>query len=88
MDDDLARKLKHLRLYGVLAHWDEHMAMARKRRLSPVGLLKHIVDEEHAIKQENARRRRLKLAYIPEHLVMETFPFKKQPKLQIKSLTK
>lgn len=84
MDDNLAVQLRHLRLYGVLAHWDEYVALAGKRRLSPLALLKHVVEEEYKIKGENARQRRLKRAQIPELWVMETFPFKRQPKLNKK----
>ena len=84
MDEDLAVKLRHLRLYGVVTHWDEYVALAEKRRFSPIALLKHIVEEEYKIKGENARQRRLKHAQIPEMWVMETYPFKRQPKLNKK----
>jgi DNA replication protein DnaC len=84
MDEELAMKLRRLRLYGVLTHWDEYVALAGKRRFSPLALLKHIVEEEYKIKGENARQRRLKRAHIPELWVMETFPFKRQPKLDKK----
>lgn len=84
MDDDLALKLRRLRLYGVVTHWDEYVKLAGKRRMSPIALLKHVVEEEYKIKGENARQRRLKRAQIPEMWVMETFPFKKQPKLNKK----
>jgi len=72
MNEDLARKLRRLRLYGLLTHWDDYMTMAQKRRFSPVRLLTHIVAEEYRIKGENARERRLAQARIPEVLVMET----------------
>jgi DNA replication protein DnaC len=84
MDDDFAAKLRYLRLYGVLTHWDGYVELAKKRGFSPLALLKHIVEEEYKIKGENARQRRLKHARIPEMWVMETFPFKRQPKLNKK----
>jgi DNA replication protein DnaC len=86
MDEDLAMKLKQLRLPGVLAHWDDYVVLAGKRRFSPLALLKHIVEEECKIKGENARQRRLKHAQIPEMWVMETYPFKRQPKLNKKRI--
>ena len=86
MDEDLATKLRHLRLYGVLGHWDDYVALAEKRRMSPLALLKHVVEEEYKIKGENARQRRIKHAQIPELWVMETFPFKRQPKLNKKRI--
>jgi DNA replication protein DnaC len=86
MDDDLAMKLRHLRLYGVLRHWDEYVALAKKQRFSPIALLKHIVEEECKVKDENARQRRLKHAQIPEMWAMETYPFKRQPKLNKKRI--
>lgn len=86
MDDDLAQKLRQLRLYGVLTHWDAYVALAGEKRLSPLAFLKHIVEEEYKIKSENARQRRLKHAQIPEIWVMETFPFDRQPNLDKKRI--
>jgi DNA replication protein DnaC len=87
MDDALAKTLKSLRLYGLHAHWDEYLALARKEHFSPVRLLQHAVEEEHKIKQQNARERRLVQARIPERLVIETYPFVRQPNLDKKKLT-
>jgi DNA replication protein DnaC len=86
MDDALAKKLRHLRLYGLLEHWDEYLTLGRKKRYSPVRLMTHIVEEEYKIKRGNAHQRRLKLARIPEYLVIETYPFHKQPKLNKKRI--
>lgn len=86
MNDDLIEKLKYLRLHALLARWDEYLTLARQKRFSPVRLLQHVVDEEYAAKRDNARQRRLKRAHIPEVLVMETFPFPRQPKLDKKRI--
>jgi DNA replication protein DnaC len=86
MDDALAKTLKSLRLYGLHAHWDEYLERARKERFSPVHLLQHVLEEEYKIKQENARERRLAQAKIPERLVIETYPFALQPKLDKKKV--
>jgi len=86
MNEELAVKLKVLRLGGLSAHWDDYLKMAAKRRLSLGRMLTHIIDEEYRIKRENARRLRLKRARMPEPFVMETYPFNKQTKLNRKMI--
>lgn len=86
MDKDLVETLKYLRLGGLLAHWDEYLALAEKGRYSPVRLLQHVLEEEVKIKQVNTRQERLRRAQIPEPWVLETFPFDEQPKLQKKRI--
>ena len=86
MNEQLAEKLKFLRLGGLLAHWDDHLKMAAKKGLSHARMLTHIIDEEYRIKRENASRLRLKRARIPEPFVMETFPFSIQKKLNRKRI--
>jgi DNA replication protein DnaC len=84
MDEQMVLMLKHLRLSRLLEHWDEDMAMARRKRFSAERLMKHLVQEEYRAKCENARVMRRKRANIPEILEMETFPFSRQPKLDRK----
>jgi len=84
MNDELAAKLKYLRLSGLSAHWDEYLKQAAKKRLSHARLLEHIIDEEYRLRRENARRLRLNRARIPEAFVIETYPFARQPKLNRK----
>jgi DNA replication protein DnaC len=86
MDKELIATLKYLRLSNLLSRWDEYVALAQKGRRSPVHLLRHVLEEEAKVKQENARKQRLKRAWIPEPLVMETFPFQRQPKLNKKKI--
>lgn len=86
MDKAFVETLKYLRLGGLIAHWDEHLAVAEKGRYSPVRFLQYVLEEEAKLKRDNARELRLKLAKIPEPWVMETFPFDEQPKLQKKRL--
>ena len=86
MDENLVSTLKYLRLGGLLAHWDEYLELARKKSFSPVRLLKHVLEEESKTRRENARKLRVNRARIPELLVMETFPFHKQPKLNKKRI--
>ena len=41
---------------------------------------------EALLKRENARKYRIRRAHIPEELVMETYPFDKQPRLNRKAI--
>lgn len=86
MDQELINMLKYNRLPGLLANWDRYIELARKGNFSHVRLLKYVIEEEYKIKKENSRTMRLSRAKIPEKLVMETFPFDRQPKLSKKRL--
>lgn len=84
MDEDLKKTLRYLRLWGLLAHWNDYVSLAQRQRFSPIRLLRHVVEEEAKIRSENARKLRLARARIPELWRMETFPFERQPKLDKK----
>lgn len=86
MDEQLQQILKHLRLGGLLAHWDELLAEARRGRFSHERLLKHVLEKEYRDKVEHARLLRRKRAHIPEMLEIETFPFARQSKLDRKRI--
>src|SRR5947207_13502595 len=86
MNKDLIAMLKYLRLGGLLAHWDEYLKLAADKGFSHARLLTHVLEEECRIKRENARGLRLKRAAIPEPLVIQTFPFERQPKLNKKQI--
>ena len=86
MNEELAQKLKYLRLGGLLAHWQDYLEMAAGKRLSHARLLSHVVEEEYRIRRDKARLFRLKCARIPEPWVIETFPFERQPKLNKKKI--
>src|SRR6266566_4377987 len=53
MDDELTKTLKYLRLSGLMAHWDEYLAVAQKQRFSHVRLLRYVLEEEFKIRSEN-----------------------------------
>ena len=86
MNKELIETLKYLRLGGLLVHWDEYLKLAAEGRFSHARLLIHVLEEECRIKRENARQLRLKRARIPDPLVIETFPFERQPKLNKKKI--
>jgi len=86
MDKDLEKMLGYLRLGALLENWDDYLNRARKGGYSHVRFLKMVIEEEYKQKMQNARILRLKRSTIPEQLVMETFPFDRQPKLDRKKL--
>jgi DNA replication protein DnaC len=86
MDDELKKKVKYLRLPGLLANWESYLHLAARSNFSHARLLKHIVEEEHKIRRENSRKLRMRAAQIPEKFVMETFPFERQPALNKKKI--
>lgn len=86
MNDALKEKLKYLRLTGLLTNWERYLEKAQQSNMSHVRWLEYIIDEEYALKKENARKLRMSRAKIPEKLVMETFPFSQQPNLSKKKL--
>ena len=86
MTDTLAGQLKYLRLPGLLARWDEHLKAAAQSNLSHARFLTRVIEEEYRLKCDQARQQRLKLAKIPEKLVLDTFPFDRQPKLNQKKI--
>jgi DNA replication protein DnaC len=86
MTKELIETLKYLRLSGLLAHWDDYLKLAADQGFSHARLLTHVLSEEHRRKRENARQLRLQHAHLPEVLVIETFPFERQPKLNKKQV--
>ncbi len=86
MKDELREKLKYLRLTGLINHWEQILELAGQSNFSSVRLLEYVIEQEYKIKKENSRKLRLSRAKIPQHLVMETFPFQQQPKLNKKKL--
>jgi DNA replication protein DnaC len=86
MNEELREKLKYLRLGGLLGDWDQTLERARKGRFSHARLLSDVVEREYKLKRENARKYRIRRAHIPEELVMETYPFDKQPRLNRKAV--
>ena len=86
MDEQLREMLRYIRLWGLITHWDRYLEIAREQNFSHVRLLKYIIEEEYKLKKENSRKMRLSRAKIPEELVMETFPFDRQPNLNKKKI--
>src|SRR4030042_403382 len=81
IDEELLKMLKYTRLTGLLTNWDHYLKLAQERNISHHHFLRYIIEQEYAIKKENAKKMKLQRAHIPEHPVMETFPFHSQPNL-------
>lgn len=86
MDQDLLKMLKYLRLSGLISNFDRLLEMAETEDISHVRWLNEIIEQEYQLKQENARKRRISRAKIPESWLLQTFPFARQPKLNKKKV--
>ena len=86
IDEELKSKLRSLHLWGLAQNWDHYLTTAQKGNYSHTRILKYIIDEEYKIKNDKSSKARLQRAHIPEQLVIETFPFDRQPKLNKKMI--
>jgi DNA replication protein DnaC len=86
MDQDLLKMLKYLRLSGLISQFDRFLEKAKTEDISHVRWLKAIIEEEYRLKRDNARKRRLSMAKLPETWLLQTFPFARQPKLDRKKI--
>ena len=84
MDDELLRQLDYLGIRGLKDRWSDYVAHAEKEGMGHDRFLRHVVAQSYAHRRAYAREMRLKRAAIEEVLVMETFPFEKQPNLDRK----
>jgi len=84
MDESIRTDLKYLGLKNLEQCWDDVLKQAQKQKPSYQRLLHDIIRQECTVKTETQRLNRIKNARIPEMLVMETFPFARQPKLKKK----
>jgi len=81
MNEELRERLKFLRLPGLITQWEKVLETANRAQPSYCKFLREVIDQEYLVKRERARVLRLKKAQIPEHVVMETYPFDRQPKI-------
>jgi DNA replication protein DnaC len=82
MDTVLCEQLDYLGLKHLKESWDEVLNTAQKSKPSYYRFLCDILEKEADRKNERRRLYRLHNAKIPEMLVIDTFPFERQPKLQ------
>ena len=86
MNEELKAQLKYLRLSGLLAHCEDTIKQAAEQRFSHSRLLTHVLEQECQLKRRKARELRLRRAHIPEPLLIGTYPFARQPKLNKKKV--
>lgn len=84
MEEDTQRHLHYIGLEHLRKNWDAYLKDATEKKMSYQRLLTTIITEEYYYHRENRSMARLKAARIPEVLVMETFPFERQPHLKKK----
>ena len=78
MNEDLQQLLQNLRLFTVLARFDEALAAAEADGTPIPTFIAQLLRAEWHARQEQALAARLKRARFPEQWTLETFPFKKQ----------
>jgi DNA replication protein DnaC len=84
MEQSINTYLQYIGLPHLQNNWDGYLKDAAEKKISYQRLLTTIITEEYYHHRESRRAARLKAAAIPELLVMETFPFERQPQLKKK----
>ena len=87
MTKELTDIFKYLRLGGLLAHWDDYLKLAADRDFSHARFLTHVLEEEYQTQtRECPPTPAQSTPAFPKSLVIETFPFERQPKLNKKKI--
>ena len=84
MDNVPVKQLRYLGFHDLAENWNIIMKKATRSQPSYQRFLSELIGTEYDRKTEKTRLARIKRAKIPEVLVMETFPFNKQPRLKKK----
>ena len=84
MDNVPTEQLRFLGFHDLAENWQSIMKKAIRYKPSYQKFLSELIETEYEYKIEKTRLARIKRAKIPEVLVMETFPFDKQPRLKKK----
>jgi DNA replication protein DnaC len=82
MDQSVQKQLDFLKLHHLATTWEELTKEASRKKPSYHRFLCDVVEAEYEHQRENRRLARIRRARIPEPLVMETFPFSRQPRLE------
>ena len=78
MTEELEQLLHNLRLHTVAERFDAHLAQAEADGLPVAKLFVALLRDEWHARQEQALKRRLQRARLPEIWTIESFPFKQQ----------
>jgi DNA replication protein DnaC len=84
MDQTIEAYLNYLELTNLRQRWNAYLKDAADKKCSYQNFLSTIITDEYHYVLEKRRAARIKAAAIPELLVMETFPFDRQPQLKKK----
>lgn len=86
MDEHLDQLLKNLNMTKIREILDQELARATKNQTSYTELLGRLFRAQYLWKQERSMEYRIRNAGLPERWTLETFPFKKQPGVQAKTI--
>jgi DNA replication protein DnaC len=81
MTDDIAQLLNSLHLGKIAEILDEELAQAEKKHTTYTELLARLLRAQWHARQENALAWRIQQARLPEEWTLESFPWKRQPKV-------
>ncbi|MBD3335158.1 MAG: AAA family ATPase [Candidatus Eisenbacteria bacterium] len=82
MTEELEQLLKNLRLHRSLEILDEELKRAEKKGLSYAAFLTTLLRQEYHAQQDRFLEYRIKRAKLPERWTLESFPWKRQPKVR------
>jgi len=86
MTDDIEQLLRNLHLKQIAAIIDDELAHAEKHQLSYAAFLARLLRTQYHHRQEAALAWRIKQARLPEAWTIESFPFKRQPGVNLKQI--
>jgi len=86
MDEHLDQLLKNLRMTKMREILDQELARATKNQACYTELLSRLFQAQYLWKQERSMQYRIRNANLPERWTLESFPFKKQPGVQPKTI--
>jgi DNA replication protein DnaC len=86
MEPAIKTKIDYLSLPYLCNNWEQSLKEATENKLSCCKFLTSVIENEFMHKQERRKEARLKLAEIPDLLVIATFPFDRQPQLRKKDI--
>lgn len=80
-DTEYQEKISQLHLFWLKDNYSKFLSWAKNKKPSYISFLRRIIDEEYDVKMDRSLKARIKRAQIPQEYVIDTFPFKKQKKL-------
>jgi DNA replication protein DnaC len=86
MTDEIEQLLRNLHLKKIAAIVDDELAHADKQQLSYGAFLARLLRAQYQHRQETALAWRITQARLPEQWTIESFPFKRQPGVNLKQI--